>query len=102
MTSPLPYPALHASHGGVWMQGTDGVTRALAKGEAVGEAADTPVIVMNAPLTGQRLGYPDLSGLDLLELWAFVHPARFAVPTVAGLSRALRLGAPARGGEGGG
>jgi ATP-dependent DNA helicase DinG len=50
---------------------------------------------LNAPLVGQRLGYPDLSGLDLLELFAFVHPARFAVPTAAGLSRALGLEPPA-------
>ena len=42
--------------------------------------------MLNAPLVGQRLGYPDLSGLDLLELFAFIHPARFAVPTVAGLA----------------
>src|SRR3546814_14698674 len=40
---------------------------------------------------GQRLGYPDLSGLDLLELWAFVHPARFVVPTPKGFGRALNL-----------
>ena len=49
---------------------------------------------MNAPLTGQRLGYPDLSGLDLLELFAFVHPARFAVPTVPGMCRALGIAVP--------
>src|SRR3546814_10900897 len=40
---------------------------------------------------GQRLGYPELSGLDLLELWAFVHPARFVVPTPKGFARALNL-----------
>jgi ATP-dependent DNA helicase DinG len=50
---------------------------------------------LNAPLIGQRLGYPDLSGLDLLELFAFIHPARFAVPTIAGMSRTLGLTAPA-------
>ena len=52
------------------------------------------MIVLNAPMNGQRLGYPDLSGLDLLELFAFVHPARFAVPTPAGLARALGLAVP--------
>jgi ATP-dependent DNA helicase DinG len=40
-------------------------------------------------LVGQRLGYPDVSGLDLLELFAFIHPARFAVPTVSGLARPM-------------
>ena len=49
---------------------------------------------MNAPLVGQRLGYPELSGLDLLELFAFVHPARFAVPTVAGMCRAVGIEPP--------
>jgi hypothetical protein len=46
---------------------------------------------LGAPIIGQRLGYPDLSGLDLLELFAFVHPARFAVPTPRGLATALGI-----------
>ena len=40
-----------------------------------GCAADTPMMLLNAPLVGQRLGHPELYGLDLLELFAFVHPA---------------------------
>jgi ATP-dependent DNA helicase DinG len=91
--TPLPYPALHATHGGIWLAGTEG-TRALGRGEAVARAAETPTIMLNAPLVGQRLGYPDLSGLDLLELFAFVHPARFAVPTAKGMAHALGLEAP--------
>ncbi len=58
-------------------------------------AADTPLLMMNAPLVASRLGYPDLSGLDLLELFAFVHPARFCVPTPKGLAHALKLDEPA-------
>ncbi|KQN05322.1 ATP-dependent DNA helicase [Sphingomonas sp. Leaf25] len=84
----LPYPALHASHSGVWIADGDGV-REVSRGEAIACAADTPTILLNAPLIGQRLGYADLSGLDLLELFAFVHPARFAVPTPKGLAQAL-------------
>ncbi|MEL7445920.1 MAG: ATP-dependent DNA helicase [Pseudomonadota bacterium] len=57
-------------------------------------AADTPVLLVNAPLVANRLGYPDLSGLDLLELFAFVHPARFCVPTPRGLAQALGLEEP--------
>ena len=56
--------------------------------------ADTPVLLLNAPLVASRLGYPDLSGLDLLELFAFVHPARFCVPTPRGLAQALELDEP--------
>ena len=94
MIEPTALPALHASHGGVWLR-IDGDTRALAKGAAIARAAETPMLLLNAPLAGQRLGYPELNGLDLLELWAFVHPARFLVPTPKGLAQALDLPPPA-------
>lgn len=90
----LPHPALHASHGGIWIADGDGC-RAVGRGEAIRIAADTPVILLGASIAGQRLGYADLSGLDLLELFAFVYPARFAVPTPKGLAAALGLTAPA-------
>ncbi|HET9629323.1 MAG TPA: ATP-dependent DNA helicase [Novosphingobium sp.] len=89
----LTLPALHASHGGCWLS-EGGQTRAIGKGEAIVAAADTPVVLLNAPLIASRLGYPDLSGLDLLELFAFVHPARFVVPTPKGLAHALGLQEP--------
>ena len=94
MTASLPYPALYASHGGIWIATPDGEIRACGRGEAIARAAETPMILLNAPLVGQRLGYPDLSGLDLLELFAFVNPAHFAVPTPKGLARALGLAPP--------
>ncbi|GAA0281756.1 ATP-dependent DNA helicase [Alteraurantiacibacter aestuarii] len=94
----LSLPALHASHAGCWLRtprdGADGETRTLGKGEAVMAAADTPLLIINAPLVATRLGYPDLSGLDLLELFAFIHPARFCVPTPKGLAHALGLEEP--------
>ena len=95
MAAPLPLPSLHATHAGIWLASGDGEPREATRGEAIARAAETPHIILNAPLVGQRLGYPELSGLDLLELYAFLHPARFIVPTVAGLSRALRLDVPA-------
>lgn len=91
----LPLPALHASHAGAWLRDGGGQTRTVAKGEAIMAAADTPLLLLNAPLIATRLGYPDLSGLDLLELFAFVHPARFVVPTAKGLAEALALPEPA-------
>ncbi|WP_420606300.1 ATP-dependent DNA helicase [Novosphingopyxis sp.] len=104
MSDPLPFPALHASHAGIWLAEPGRGPRAISKGDAIGRAAETPVILMNAPLVGRRLGYPDLSGLDLLELFAFVHPARFVVPTPMGLARVLGLHTPLppAGGAGGG
>ncbi len=66
----------------------------MGRGEAIRIAADTPVILLNAPLVGQRLGYPELSGLDLLELFAFLRPARFMVPTPRGLARVAGIAPP--------
>src|SRR5690242_1562543 len=94
MAAPLPLPALHATHAGIWLADGSGDVREATRGEAIARAAETPHIILNAPLVGQRLGYPELSGLDLLELFAFIRPASFAVPTSAGLGRALGLAAP--------
>jgi ATP-dependent DNA helicase DinG len=88
-----PLSALHATHGGIWLATAEG-TRALGRGEAIGFVAETPTLLLNAPMVAARLGLSELSGLDLLELYAFVHPAHFAVPTPAGLARALGLQPP--------
>ncbi|MEO0032831.1 MAG: hypothetical protein RIS94_2589, partial [Pseudomonadota bacterium] len=94
----LPIPAIHASHGGCWLREERAPlpmsTRPVGKGEAIMATSDTPLLMLNAPLIASRLGYPDLSGLDLLELYAFIHPARFVVPTPKGLAHALGLPEP--------
>ena len=90
----LPLPALHATHAGIWIADASGEVREATRGEAIARAAETLHIILNAPLVGQRLGYAELSGLDLLELFAFIHPARFAVPTPPGLSRVAGLSPP--------
>jgi ATP-dependent DNA helicase DinG len=95
MAASLPYPSLHATHAGIWIAGPDGRVEGVGRGAAIARAAETPMIMLNAPLVGSRLGYGEVSGLDLLELFAFVHPARFAVPTPKGLADALGLAAPA-------
>jgi ATP-dependent DNA helicase DinG len=91
---PLPIPALHASHGGIWLVSPEGQTRRVGRGEAIAKASETPMLMLNAPLVGERLGYSELSGLDLLELFAFVYPSRFVVPTSKGLAQFLGLPAP--------
>lgn len=87
-------PALHASHAGNWLADGDGSLVTLSRGEALARAAATPLLLVNAPLLGSRLGHPDLSGLDLLELFAFLFPAQFVIPTVGGLARAMGLAPP--------
>jgi ATP-dependent DNA helicase DinG len=90
----MSYPALTATHAGVWIADADGRTTAIGRGEAIRRAADTPHLLLNAPVIASRLGYPELAGLDLLELFAFIHPARFAVPTPRGLATALGIDPP--------
>ena len=103
MIASLNFPALHASHSAIWFAHPGEPAVRISKGEAISRAAETPLIMLNAPLVAQRLGYPELSGLDLLELFAFIHPAQFMVPTPMGLAKALQLPLPFRGeGRGGG
>ncbi|QYE35540.1 ATP-dependent DNA helicase [Polymorphobacter sp. PAMC 29334] len=92
MPAGLPYPALVANHAGIWIDAVP-----VSRGEAIRRAADTPHLLLNAAVTASRLGYPELSGMDLLELFAFVHPARFVVPTTGGLARVLDLPVPGDG-----
>lgn len=52
------------------------------------------VMLCHAPYTRQRLGAHEFRAFDVLELFAFIHPARFCVPTPAGLARTLGLSLP--------
>jgi ATP-dependent DNA helicase DinG len=94
MRARLPRPALVASHAGTWRTDRDGRVSAVGPGEAVAAAADTPHLMLNAALVGARLGVPRLSGLDLMELFAFVAPAQFITPSAQGLATFLGLAPP--------
>src|SRR5208337_1024553 len=48
-----------------------------------------PPLLVHAPATFRRLGMRPGQAFDLLELFAFVRPARAAAPTARGLSLAL-------------
>ena len=58
-------------------------------------AAGSLPLVCHAPAVAARLGLEDLPARDLLELYAFVRPATFCLPTPRGLCEALDLGLPA-------
>lgn len=61
---------------------------------ALGDALKGPgLLLVHAPFLSRRIGMR-LQGpiFDLAELFAFVHPARFAVPTAQGLADALAMG----------
>jgi ATP-dependent DNA helicase DinG len=72
--------------------------RKIGRGAAEGAFTTAPVMVAHASLTARRLGLapPPRSSdiLDVLELYAFVRPARFCAPSPSGLALALGLPEP--------
>ena len=79
----------------VWLT-PEGEIEALSPAEAARRAqVDTPMLC-HAVATARRLDAPGFVALDLLELFAFVRPARFCVPTPRGLAEALGLPRPVR------
>src|SRR5271170_1452925 len=91
---PPDAPALVAGpREAVWLS-ADGEIESLSLVEAASRAAVERPLLCHAPETAARLGLARLSGHDLLELFAFVRPARFVLPTANGLADALRLTRP--------
>ncbi len=92
---PLARPALAAGHGRAALLTPDGELLVLpATAVATRLRALQPPLVLHAPATFRRLGLPPRPALDLLELFAFVLPARTVAPTPRGLALALDLDPP--------
>lgn len=68
----------------------------LSEASAWLEQQDSTVLPLlcHAPATFGRLRCDPRPALDLLELFAFVHPARFCIPTIRGLAHTLHLPPP--------
>ncbi len=98
MSFPLkPRAALAVSpRQAVWLDET-GAAERLSHAEAARrlQGAGCAPYVCHARATARRLGVGSVRAPDLLELFAFVHPARFTLPTARGLARALGLAEPA-------
>ncbi len=73
----------------------DGELKRLSDDEARATVSQHIPIACNAPAIAQRLKVERFAAYDLLELYAFIHPGRFCVPTPKGLARALNLLEPA-------
>ncbi|WP_337995922.1 ATP-dependent DNA helicase [Oleispirillum naphthae] len=87
-------PALAVTLGGLAWMDAEGEVATPAPAEAARLWKAAPAYVCHRVWVAQRLGCEPPEGLDLLELFAFVFPARFAVPTIAGLADALELPPP--------
>src|SRR5512133_3220492 len=77
----------------LWLE-PDGEIEALAPAEARSRVERETPMLCHGPATARRLDMPAFPSLDLLELFAFVYPARFCVPTPGGLAEALGLPLP--------
>lgn len=49
------------------------------------------ILVCHAPYTAKKLGLKQLPRFDILELYAFIYPTKFAVPTINGIAKALGI-----------
>ncbi len=87
-------PVLVAGYREVMWLNAEGEIEALSAADAARRVQIDPPILCHAVATARRLDSPDFAALDVLELFAFVYPARFCVPTARGLAEALGLPAP--------
>jgi ATP-dependent DNA helicase DinG len=72
----------------------DGEIKLMPADQAAALIHKKPVLCCHAPYTRQRLGGAEFYAFDILELFAFTHPAIFAVPTPHGICDILNLDKP--------
>ncbi len=77
----------------LWLS-AEGEVERIAPEQAARRVGARPPILVHMPATARRLGRGPFAAFDLLELFAFVHPARFCLPTPHGLVEAVGLPAP--------
>ncbi|MDB5487131.1 MAG: Rad3-related helicase, partial [Reyranella sp.] len=85
------WPALVATARGALWRAPDGTLERLTGANAGRRAAGNLPLVCHAPAVAARLGLDDIPARDVLQLFAFVRPAHFCLPTVRGLCDALDL-----------
>src|SRR5690606_19327843 len=77
-------PALVAG-GGFAQWAEQGGAEKLPADAAARRARPVPPLLVHARATAARLGVEPFPSLDLLDLFAFVRPAKFCLPTPHGL-----------------
>ena len=74
-----------------WLSSDGEVLDLPVKDAAARLGEDVTPLVCHAPATARRLGVDPFPAFDILELFAFVRPAAFCVPTPQGLAEQLGL-----------
>src|SRR5437667_7424927 len=77
----------------IWLT-TDGEVETLGLAQAAKRARAELAMLCHGRAVARRLGVTPFPALDLLELFAFVRPARFCLPTPRGLAAVLGLARP--------
>ena len=83
-------PAIVALHGRAAVLTTDGELLTLSRAGAAELLQGGPPLVVHAPSTLRRLGHRPMPCFDLLELFAFVLPARTVAPVVTVAAAPIR------------
>ena len=87
----LPLPAIHVSRTTAVWAAPAGEPETLSFDAAARRIEAAPALLCHAPSIARRLGRDHLAGYDILELFAFVRPAQFTLPTLRGVARTLGL-----------
>src|SRR5215469_14743875 len=77
----------------LWLD-PDGEIEALSPAAARGRIERETPMLCHGPAVARRLDVQVFPALDLLDLYAFVHPARFCVPTPRGLAEMVGVPPP--------
>lgn len=89
-----PAPALVVGARHATLVTPDGEVEVLEPEAAARRLRDDPPILCHARAVARRLRTDPFRAYDVLELFAFVRPARFCLPTPKGLAEALGLDMP--------
>ncbi len=91
---PAPPALTITPAGAVWLS-EDGEISHLGKNRIASVLADNPPpFICHRAAAARRLGVKPFAAFDILELFAFVRPASFCLPTVRGIAEALQLPLP--------
>lgn len=84
-------PVLTLAGGAFYALTPDGEIKTLNPEQARQLVTQQMPVCCHAPHLARRLGIERFPAYDVLELFSFVHPAQFCVPTAAGLAQSLNL-----------
>ena len=87
----LPMASVHVLRTSALWADPGGDLESLSRDEVARRLDAAPALLCHAPSIARRLNRDQVVGYDILELFAFVRPAQFTLPTLNGVARTLGL-----------